>query len=78
MAEASPQLAQLVQRLHRLTPLQLGKVERLVARLESVRGGGGERIESGDGSPHSKDWPHAPLHRLGGKGTYLVTAGTLG
>jgi len=78
MAEASPQLTRLVQRLQRLSPPQLGEVERLVARLESVRGGGVERKESGDGSPHSKDWPHAPLHRLGGKGTYLVTAGTLG
>ena len=33
--------------------------------------------ESGDKSPHSKDWPHAPLHRLSGQGTYIVTAGTL-
>ncbi|MEX2142108.1 MAG: hypothetical protein WD894_22770 [Pirellulales bacterium] len=33
--------------------------------------------ESGDKSPHSKCWPHAPLHRLAGKGTYIVTAGTL-
>ncbi len=27
--------------------------------------------------PPSKDWPHAPIHRLGGKGTFIVTAGTL-
>jgi len=25
---------------------------------------------------HSKDWPHAPIHRLGAHGTYIVTAGT--
>ena len=25
---------------------------------------------------HSKDWPHAPVHRLGEHGTYIVTAGT--
>jgi putative transposase len=24
------------------------------------------------------DWPHSPLHRLEAKGTYIVTAGTLG
>jgi len=78
MAEASQQFARLLRRLQRLSPLQLGEVERLVARLESVGGDGVERKESGDKSPHSKDWPHAPLHRLGGKGTYLVTAGTLG
>lgn len=22
------------------------------------------------------DWPHAPVHRLGEKGTFIVTAGT--
>jgi putative transposase len=27
--------------------------------------------------PHSKDWPHAPVHRLSEHGTYMVTAGTL-
>ncbi|MEW6208417.1 MAG: transposase [Acidobacteriota bacterium] len=25
----------------------------------------------------SKDWPHAPVHRLGAEGVYMVTAGTL-
>ena len=24
-----------------------------------------------------KDWPHAPVHRLGANGIYFVTAGTL-
>jgi putative transposase len=33
--------------------------------------------QSGDESPHSKDWPHAPMHRLSEHGTYMVTAGTL-
>jgi putative transposase len=36
-----------------------------------------QSIISGDQSPHSKDWPHAPVHRLGEHGTYIVTAGTL-
>jgi hypothetical protein len=31
----------------------------------------------GSESPHSKDWPHAPIHRLSKIGTYIVTAGTL-
>ena len=26
---------------------------------------------------HQKDWPHAPLHRLGSDGVYMVTAATL-
>jgi putative transposase len=34
-------------------------------------------MKSGEASPHSKDWPHAPLHRLSEHGTYMVTAGTL-
>jgi putative transposase len=28
-------------------------------------------------SPNSKDWPHAPVHRLDSNGVYMVTAGTL-
>jgi putative transposase len=32
--------------------------------------------QSGDESPQSKDWPHAPVHRLSEHGTYIVTAGT--
>ena len=33
--------------------------------------------KSGDMSPHSKDWPHAPIHRLTEHGIYMVTASTL-
>jgi REP element-mobilizing transposase RayT len=33
--------------------------------------------QSGNELPHSKDWPHAPMHRLSEHGTYIVTAGTL-
>jgi putative transposase len=43
--------------------------QRLAARVAAT--------ESGDKSPHSKDWPHAPIHRLSEHGTYIVTAGTL-
>ena len=25
----------------------------------------------------SKDWPHAPIHRLGSDGVYMVTGATL-
>jgi REP-associated tyrosine transposase len=32
--------------------------------------------QSGDKSPHSKDWPHAPVHRLTETGVFMVTAGT--
>lgn len=27
--------------------------------------------------PHTKDWPHAPIHRLGSHGVYMVTGATL-
>ena len=77
MPNSSQQLARLVDRVARLSPRQLDEVERLIARFESLPEGRGKVNESGDKSPHSKDWPHAPLHRLSGKGTYLVTAGTL-
>ena len=69
-------VSRLSDRLLRLNTAQLVEVERFVSRLEcndaTVRA-----KESGDKSPHAKDWPHAPLHRLSGKGTYIVTAGTL-
>jgi putative transposase len=32
--------------------------------------------QSGDKSPYSKDWPHAPIHRLSDVGVFMVTAGT--
>jgi putative transposase len=44
---------------------------------ESQKSDGSEDIESGNDLPHSKDWPHAPVHRLSKHGTYIVTAGTL-
>ena len=78
MADLLRQLSQLMSRIARLSPMQVEEVERTVARLEAltVRQGGAK--ESGDKSPHSKDWPHSPLHRLSESGTYMVTAGTLG
>ena len=27
--------------------------------------------------PPTKDWPHAPVHRLGSDGIYMVTGATL-
>jgi putative transposase len=33
-------------------------------------------LESGGMLPQSKDWPHAPIHRLDIRGIYMVTAGT--
>jgi putative transposase len=70
-------VAKLAERIRRLNSLQVGEVERLVAKLECAQNPAALEKESGDKSPHSKCWPHAPLHRLAGKGTFIVTAGTL-
>ena len=35
-----------------------------------------EEQENGNRAPRSKDWPHAPVHRLSEAGVYMVTAGT--
>ena len=78
MADLSPQLTQLMSRIARLSPMQVEEVERTVARLEALAARQEGEKESGDKSPHSKDWPHSPLHRLSERGTYMVTAGTLG
>ena len=36
-----------------------------------------ENLKSGNKLPHSKDWPHAPVHRFDSRGIYIVTAATL-
>ena len=33
-------------------------------------------VKPSHSTSHSTDWPHAPVHRLGGHGTFMVTAGT--
>jgi putative transposase len=70
-------ITELLERIRRLNPLQVGDVERLVTKLECVQMPAAIEKESGGEPPHSKTWPHAPLHRLAGKGTFIVTAGTL-
>jgi len=78
MADLSPQLTALMRRISGLSPLQVGEVERTVARLEALAARQRGAEDGGDDSPYSRDWLHAPVHRLGEKGTYMVTAGTLG
>jgi putative transposase len=60
----------LTERVCRLAPRHLPALEQFLVRLEAAE------------TPPTtilahKDWPHAPSHRLGEKGAYLVTAGTL-
>ncbi len=83
----------LIVRILRMRPDLLADAERLLANLECgnlLPLSGDQRspkretprqgavLESGSELPHSKDWPHAPLHRLSDHGTYIVTTGTLG
>jgi putative transposase len=67
----------LIDRLRGLDPIQLGKVDRLVSELESAD----PRRKAIQGRyeplPQAHDWPHAPVHRLRGKGTFIVTASAL-
>jgi putative transposase len=44
-------------------------LQRLAARIAA-------NGKSGNELPRSKDWPHAPVHRISEFGTYIVTAGT--
>jgi putative transposase len=57
------------QRLDNLTVEQLVAVETYLS-TELTRADGSKSVQV-------RDWPHAPLHRVTEKGTYLVTAGTL-
>lgn len=73
----SKRLESLARRLARLGYQQLSQVEKLVDQFEYS-----EDLVSQDSvcdisAITDRDWPHAPLHRLSGKGTYIVTAGTL-
>jgi putative transposase len=89
---ADNRLERLIRRIQRLPEEKLHTVEELLAALEcgdSSPPNFPPLLECGDSSPpssapqsgdkmlHSKDWPHAPVHRLSDHGTYIVTAGTL-
>jgi REP-associated tyrosine transposase len=93
MDDLSKQIARIIDRLNRLDAARLSEVERFLETVQPAFEPGESaplwlpnvaEIQSGEesphskiASPHSKDWPRAPLHRLDGKGTFLVTAGTL-
>jgi putative transposase len=68
-------LTSLLSRMEKLTSLQLSEVERVVNSLVACNAKPNVSAASIDSL--TRDWPHAPIHRLSGKGTYLVTAGTL-
>ncbi len=72
--DADFRIAKLFKRVKQLNSLQLGEVERLVASLAGQTST--QRLRDATAELPSKDWPHAPIHRLTGQGTFIVTAGT--
>jgi putative transposase len=70
----------IIERLDALPMEALSDVDRYLVRWTAECNA--ERVrekESGaiPQTPHSKDWPHAPVHRLSDHGTFIVTGGTL-
>lgn len=51
--------------------------ERLGKSVGRLLGTGGEFMAEENLARTDKDWPHAPVHRLGTDGVYMVTAATL-
>lgn len=76
MVGPDPLLEHLINRLRKLNSSQLDDVERFVSKLECVSGLPIVTNKTLDTRFLTKDWPHAPLHRLQGHGTYIVTAST--
>jgi putative transposase len=71
----------LIERLCRLPQAHLADVEALFASLEgkpldTATPEEYDRPARFPQGPH-KDWPHAPVHRLGEHGTFIVTASTV-
>ncbi len=69
-------ISRIASRLRGFNSLQLDEVERLVSKLESNNSTARVKKASRDDSPQFIHWPHAPVHRLSGMGTFIVTAGT--
>ena len=87
MTNRPEQFAKLVARLSQFDARQLDAAEQAMDRIEGSEGDNKKakmaakegEIQSDAGPSHSKevkDWPHAPLHRLEGKGAFIVTGGT--
>ena len=88
MSQHSELFSEVIARLSQYRPRQLEAVASAMDWIESLCGdeegekektGGKKGVQSGSKRPHSresKDWPRAPLHRLKGNGTFIVTGGT--
>jgi putative transposase len=72
---STARLSRLLKRLEKLTGEQLAEIEQHVLQLQRKDNKSGEQRR--ETARRSKDWPHAPLHRLAGQGTFIVTAATM-
>jgi putative transposase len=67
----------LIQRILTLSPNELDEVEHFFSRLPTnivPLPSPSRQVDT----PVERNWPHAPTHRLGEHGTYIVTSGTHG
>jgi len=71
----NPRIASLMRRMEGLTPIQLSGVEHFVNSL--IWANAKPDVPATFSDSTARDWPHAPIHRLSGKGTFMVTAATL-
>jgi putative transposase len=74
-AEDDDRRGALIARIQRLPRAELVGVERYLARVEKRLTV--DRSTRRTSTSQTNHWPHAPVHRLSGARTYLVTAGTL-
>jgi putative transposase len=58
-------------------PSHFKEIQRIQSGTRLPHSKDSQGIPSDARPSHSKDWPRAPLHRLEGKGAFIVTAGTL-
>src|SRR6202042_686517 len=67
----------LIERLCRLPEAALPELEAVFDRLERATGSDDPNQTCQTAPSVNKDWPHAPVHRLSERGTFIVTASTM-
>jgi putative transposase len=72
-ADGNSRRLQLVEQILHLPEDRLVELQEF---LRTLQGDMGAAHRKANDQPVPKDWPHAPLHRLGEDGTYMITAAT--
>ncbi len=68
---------ELIERLCTVPAEALSAVEKALDHFVAAMAGKPAVPEDATDAPWTRDWPHAPAHRLSEHGTYIVTTGTL-